>query len=114
MTGAGIAAGAPSAGPGDGSNAQLMAELGSASGGADAIYRGFVGQVGTDVSAATTHATATATIQAQANSQQQSSEGVNLDEELASMTQFQVAYSASGKYLAAVDQTIQTLLSMVG
>jgi len=114
MTGAGIAAGAPSAGPGDGSNAQLMAELGSAPAGADAIYRGFVGQVGTDVATATTHATATATIQTQADAQRQSTEGVNLDEELANMTQFQVAYSASAKYLAAVDQTIQTLLSMVG
>jgi flagellar hook-associated protein 1 FlgK len=114
MTGAGIAAGAPSAGPGDGSNAQLMAELGSSPTGADALYRGFVGQLGTDVSAATTHATATATIQGQADAQRQSTEGVNLDEELANMTQFQTAYSASAKYLSAVDQTIQTLLAMVG
>jgi len=114
MTAAGIAAGSASAGPADGSNALAMAELGSAPNGADAIYRGFVGQVGTDVATASTQATATATIQTQADANRQSSEGVNLDEELANMTQFQVAYSASAKYLSTVDQTIQTLLTMIG
>jgi flagellar hook-associated protein 1 FlgK len=114
MTAAGIAAGSPSAGPADGSNAQAMAELGNAATGADALYRGFVGLVGTDVSTASSQASATTTIQAQADAQRQSSEGVNLDEELANMTQFQIAYSASAKYLSTVDQTIQDLLSMVG
>jgi flagellar hook-associated protein 1 FlgK len=114
MTAAGIAAGSPTGGPSDGSNAQAMAELGNAANGADTIYRGFVGQVGTDVTMVNTQVSATTSIQSQATAQQQSSEGVNLDEELANMTQFQIAYSASAKYLSTVDQTIQTLLTMVG
>jgi flagellar hook-associated protein 1 len=109
-----LAAGSPTGGPADGSNAQLMAELGASTSGPDAVYRGLVGQVGTDVATATTQSATATTVQGQADAQRQSSEGVNLDEELANMTQFQNAYSASAKYLSTVDQTIQTLLAMVG
>jgi flagellar hook-associated protein 1 len=114
MTPAGLAAGSPTGGPADGSNAQLMAELGAATSGPDAFYRGLVGQVGTDVATATSQSATPTTIQGQADAQRQSAEGVNLDEELANMTQFQNAYSASAKYLSTVDQTIQTLIAMVG
>ncbi len=114
MTPSLLAAGAPTAGPGDGTNAQLMAELGASTTGPDSVYRGLVGQVGTDVATATTQSSTATTIQGQADAQRQSAEGVNLDEELANMTQFQNAYSASAKYLSTVDQTIQTLISMVG
>jgi flagellar hook-associated protein 1 FlgK len=109
-----LAAGSPTGGPADGSNAQLMAELGASTSGPDAVYRGLVGQVGTDVATATTQSATATTVRSQADAQRQSSEGVNLDEELAHMTQFQNAYSASAKYLSTVDQTIQTLIAMVG
>jgi flagellar hook-associated protein 1 FlgK len=109
-----LAAGSPTAGPADGSNAQRMAELGSSINGPDAVYRGLVGQVGTDVATATTQSATATTVQSQAEAQRQSSEGVNLDEELANMTQFQNAYSASAKYLSTVNQTIQALIAMVG
>lgn len=98
----------------DGSNAQLIAGLGSSATGPDAIYRALVGRIGTDVSSATTQATAARTVRSNADAARQSSEGVNLDEELANMTQFQNAYSANAKFLSAVDQTIQDLLTMVG
>jgi len=114
VTGSSIAAGAPTAGPADGSNAQTMAELGTSPTGPDVSYRALVGQVGTDVSTATTQAQTAATIQSQANAVQQSSEGVNLDEELSNMLQYQNAYTASAKFLNTVNQTIQSLLAVVG
>jgi len=114
VTPATIAAGSPSAGPADGSNAQAMAELGSSPTGPDTVYRGLVGQVGTDVATATSQAATATTIQNQADSQQQSSEGVNLDEELSNMLRYQNAYSAAAKYLNTVNQTIQDLLAVVG
>jgi len=109
-----IAAGSPSAGPADGSNAQAVAELGSSPTGPDTLYRGLVGQVGTDVATATTQAATATTILSQADTQQQSTEGVNLDEELSNMLQYQNAYSAAAKYLNTVNQTIQDLLAVVG
>jgi flagellar hook-associated protein 1 len=98
----------------DGSNAQLIANLGSSTGGPDSIYRALVGRMGTDVSTATTQANAATTVRTNADAARQSSEGVNLDEELANMTQFQNAYSANAKFLSAVDQTVRDLLAMVG
>ncbi len=114
VTGASLAAGSPAGGPADGTNAQAMAELGSSPSGPDTVYRGLVGQVGTDVATATTRSSTAAAVQSQADAQRQSSEGVNLDEELANMTQFQNAYTASAHYLNTVNTTIQTLLAMVG
>jgi flagellar hook-associated protein 1 FlgK len=114
VTGASLAAGSPTAGPADGTNAQAMAELGSSTTGPDALYRALVGQVGTDVASATTQSSAAAAVQSQADAQRQSAEGVNLDEELANMTQFQNAYSASAHFLNTVNTTIQDLLAAVG
>jgi len=114
MTASLIAAGSPNAGPADGSNAQAMAELGSSPTAPDAVYRALVGQVGTDVSTATTQATTAATIQSQADAQRQSAEGVSIDAELANMTQFQNAYAASAEFLSSVDQTLEDLITMVG
>jgi len=114
LTAGQLALGSATAGPSDGSNAQAIANLGTAPGSADAVYSALVGQVGTDVQTATTQASTASTIETQADSAQQSAEGVNLDEELANMTQFQNAYTASAKFLTTVDQTIQTLLAMVG
>ena len=37
--------------------------------------------------------------------------GVNLDEEMTSMLQFQHAYDAAARFLTAVDQTLDTLIN---
>jgi flagellar hook-associated protein 1 len=114
LTASQLAVGSATAGPSDGSNAQAIANLGSAPGSADSIYGALVGQVGSDVQTVTTQATTASTIETQADSAQQSVEGVNLDEELANMNQFQNAYTASAEFLNTVNQTIQSLLTMVG
>lgn len=40
--------------------------------------------------------------------------GVSLDEEAASLLQFQRAYQANARFFTAVDQTLQTLMSTFG
>ena len=48
----------------------------------------------------------------EAQSRQSSNSGVNLDEELVSLTQYQQAYSAGARMLTVVDQLYQTLLQI--
>jgi flagellar hook-associated protein 1 FlgK len=48
----------------------------------------------------------------EAQSRQSSATGVNLDEELTSLTTYQQAYSASARLLTVVDQLYQTLLQI--
>jgi flagellar hook-associated protein 1 FlgK len=48
----------------------------------------------------------------EAQSQQSSESGVNLDEELTNLTTYQQAYSASARLLTVVDQLYQTLLQI--
>lgn len=64
------------------------------------------------VSAASANNTAQTNRLSQAQSQQSSVSGVNLDEELSNMMTYQQAYSASARVLTTVDQLYQTLLSI--
>ncbi len=94
-------------------NAQAMAELGSSQTGPDALYRSVVGKLGLDASGATAAAaTATAT-QTAANAASDSISGVNLDEELANMLQYQQAYQAAAKTLTTMNSTMQSLLAAI-
>src|SRR5262249_42111413 len=48
----------------------------------------------------------------EANARASSNSGVNLDEELMALTQYQQAYAAGARILTVVDQLYQTLLQM--
>lgn len=97
----------------DTKNAQVMAELGSSATGPDAVYRAAVGQLGLE-SAGAKAASATADAQkSSATAASDSVSGVNLDEELANMLQFQQAYQAAAKTLTALNATVQSLLAAV-
>ena len=48
-----------------------------------------------------------------ANAQFQQESGVNLDEELAAMVQYQHAYEASAKYISTVNDMIQSLMDVI-
>jgi flagellar hook-associated protein 1 FlgK len=94
-------------------NAQAMAELGSSATGPDATYRTVIGKLGLDVSGASVaSATADAT-ETSANAASDSVSGVNLDEELANMLQYQNAYAAAAKTLTTLNTTVQALLAAV-
>ena len=94
-------------------NAQAMAELGSSATGPDATYRTMIGKLGLE-SAGAQAASATAdSMKTSANEASDSISGVNLDEELANMLQFQQAYQAAAKTLTTLNTTVQSLLAAV-
>jgi flagellar hook-associated protein 1 len=94
-------------------NAQAMAELGSSQTGPDAIYRTMIGSLGLAASGATAASATADAAKTSANAASDSVSGVNLDEELANMLQFQNAYAAAAKTLTALNSTIQSLLAAV-
>jgi flagellar hook-associated protein 1 len=94
-------------------NAQAMAELGSSQTGPDATYRTMIGSLGLAASGATAASATADAAQTSANAASDSVSGVNLDEELANMLQFQNAYAAAAKTLTALNSTIQSLLAAV-
>jgi flagellar hook-associated protein 1 FlgK len=72
----------------------------------------FYQDVATQSADANTNATTQSDLLTQAQSQQSSESGVNLDEELSSMMTYQQAYSASARMLSTVDQLYDTLLQI--
>ena len=98
--------------------ANELAGLDSAGNGPDG--EGFTGYfselaatVGNAVNNANTEATAQTQLVAQAKSLQQQISGVSLDEEASRLVQLQSSYDASSKVVTVIDDTLQTLLSMI-
>lgn len=94
-------------------NAQIMAELGSSLTGPDATYRNLIGKLGLDASGAAAASAGADALSSAASSASDSVSGVNLDEELAQMLQYQQAYQAAAKTLTAINTTMQSLLAAV-
>lgn len=98
--------------------ANTLAGLDSSGSGPDG--EGFTGYfaaltstVGNAVNNANTEATAQSQLVAQAKSLQQQVSGVSLDEEAARLVQLQSSYDASSKFVTVIDDTLQTLLTMI-
>ena len=109
-----VAAAAVNGGRLDGSNALVLAEMGSMPTGADAAYRSFIDSLGVDVMRAGTQSDIQAEITRQADTASQSASGVNLDEEMANMVAFQHAYDAAARFMTAIDQQLDTLIHNTG
>jgi flagellar hook-associated protein 1 FlgK len=103
-----IAAGNGS-GPLDGSNATAMANLQSSSSIIPA-FQDMVSGLGATVSAAATNQTTQNQVTTQLQTQQQSVEGVSIDEEMTNLISFQQAYSASARFITTVSGLYDTLL----
>ena len=104
-----IAAGNGS-GPLDGSNAAAMANIqGSAS--IIPAFQNMVASLGSTVSAATDHQTTQNQVTSQLQAQQQSVEGVSIDEEMTNLISFQQAYSASARFITTISSLYNTLLT---
>lgn len=110
---------------GDGSGGQAMSDIGSKSiqfakaglnsGGASTLDRygsDLAGQVGNLAATAKTDMDSSQSLYTEASSRRQSSEGVNLDEELINLTTYQQAYSASGRVIQAAKDMYDVLLNM--
>jgi flagellar hook-associated protein 1 FlgK len=76
------------------------------------IAASFYQDVATQSADANSNATTQSDLLTQAQSQQSSVSGVNLDEELSSMMTYQQAYSASARMLSTVDQLYDTLMQI--
>ncbi len=104
---------------GDNSNALAMAQLQSqpvlSNGtiGLTAAYSSLVAVIGTLTQQATTTQTAQQAVVNQAQQAMSNTSGVNLNEEAASMLQWQQAYDASAKVVTTADAMFNTLLSAV-
>jgi flagellar hook-associated protein 1 FlgK len=109
-----IAAGASGSGQLDGSVALELSDLGGSTNGADAQYRSLIAQLGVDSQSAQRSSTIQNTTVQQIDANRQSVSGVNTDEEMVSMVEYQHAYDASARYLTTIDQMLDTLVNHTG
>jgi flagellar hook-associated protein 1 FlgK len=100
-------------GSNDGSNAQVLAELGSAAGGPDQIYQTFVTSLGSQVQTVTSQTQAQQSLSQSLSASLTSITGVNTDQQTVEMLGYQQAYQASAKVISTIDQMVQSLLAAV-
>jgi len=98
----------------DDSFADALARLGASSDGADQVWATFVAGVGTASRSATSESTMTGLALTNARNQQQSSAGVDLDEENVNLLSYQHAYQGAARVLTAVDEMLDTIINRVG
>ena len=111
-----VAAAAVGEGSAGNTNASALADLFSAivAGGqtASGFLASFLGQIGSDASAATTNNSAQQAILTQLTTQRDSLSGVSLDEEAANLTQYQRAYQAAAQVFNIGDTIMASALNL--
>lgn len=114
-----IAASGNAASPGDNSKALQMAQLlnGMTMAGGTATfstyYNGLVARVGLDVQTSKNLVTQNDAFMKQLTTLRDSQSGVSLDEELATLIQYQRSYQASAKLITTAGEMLDTLINMV-
>jgi flagellar hook-associated protein 1 FlgK len=98
----------------DGSVADKIAALGSASDGPDASWSATVVQLGVRTASASSRATVAEASRSSAASQQLSQASVDVDEESTNMLAYQRAYEGSARVLTAIDAMLDTLINRTG
>lgn len=106
-----VAAGVAGSGPLDGSRALDLAELAGDLTGADAMYRQVVVQLGVEVQTTTNRNDIQTKALAALDGARAQVSGVNLDEEMTMLVQYQHAYDAAARFLSAIDQMLDTLIN---
>ncbi|WP_298212161.1 flagellar hook-associated protein FlgK [Ferrimicrobium sp.] len=99
--------------PGDGSNAQAVANQQTSTTGAIAAWASSVAQVGLDVQNATANATNATNAYNQAYSAEQSVSGVSVNSQLVNLVNYQQQYQAAAKVISTVATTLQSLIQDV-
>ncbi|MCB0990041.1 MAG: flagellar hook-associated protein FlgK [Acidimicrobiales bacterium] len=103
----------------DGDNARFMAELrNEALGPGSPILlesaRGLVTDIGSRTAQALASADANADLQLSAELQRSGATGVNIDEEMVALIQYQRAYEAAARVITAADEALNTLINRTG
>jgi flagellar hook-associated protein 1 FlgK len=109
-----VAASIASKGALDSSNALNLADLGSAQSGADSTYRQLIVQLGVDTQNATSRDTIQQKSTASLDQSRLAQSGVNIDEEMTNMVEFQHAYDAAARFMTAIDSMLDTLINHTG
>ena len=116
--------GAGEANAGDGTTASAISDLsenkvtistlrsGTVSQTISGYYNGLVSTVGADTAQAKYKYSYTEALASDLDDQQQSTSGVNLDEEMTNLIKYQHAYTAAAKLITTADEMMQTLLSL--
>jgi flagellar hook-associated protein 1 FlgK len=117
---AAAATGAPGpAAPGDGRNAQALAnvkKLTVMAGGMslDTYFQAFISQLGVDSKAAATQSSNQEALLNNLQQQQQAASGVSLDEEMVNLVQYQHGYNAAARVISTMDAMIDTVINHLG
>ena len=82
--------------------------------GPDAKYRAMIVELGVQAAVSGRNLGIQQVITTQVDAARESVAGVNIDEEMTNMLQFQHAYDAAARFLTAVDQTLDTLINGTG
>lgn len=98
----------------DASALTAIAGIGSGAGGPDATWATFVTGVGSASRTASSESTLTGLALTNARTQQQSSAGVDMDEENVSLLAYQHAYQGAARVLTAVDEMLDTIINRLG
>ncbi|MGN8050279.1 flagellar hook-associated protein FlgK [Curtobacterium sp. 22159] len=98
----------------DDSFTDALSRLGTASDGPDRAWATFVAGVGSASRSAASESTLTGLAMTNARTQQQSSAGVDLDEENVNLLSYQHAYQGAARVLTAVDEMLDTIINRVG
>lgn len=111
-TSATISAGAAGGPAADNSVANAIRAL--RGGAVDVAYAGLVRQIGSDVQTANSTNTTANSVLDSLTAQRQSTAGVSMDEEMASLIRFQRGYQAAARALTTMDDILNTLINSTG
>ncbi|SFL23311.1 flagellar hook-associated protein FlgK [Geodermatophilus ruber] len=94
--------------------ADRIANLGTLPGSPDSVYRDFIVALGVEAAVSFRNLGIQSEITTNVDAARESVAGVNLDEEMSNMLQFQHAYSAAARMVTAIDETLDVLINRTG
>ncbi|MDA8071198.1 MAG: flagellar hook-associated protein FlgK [Actinomycetota bacterium] len=97
----------------NGANAQAIADLGSSTTGPDLAFTNFIQKIGTDVQSANSQVSAQTSVVNAASQHLQEIGGVNTNEQMVSMLNYQQAYQAAAQVVSSINLAVQSLLSAI-
>ena len=104
----------PGVGALDHGTADAIAQLRTSPTGTDANYRQMIVELGVQAAVVGRNVDIQSVITTQVDAARESVAGVNIDEEMTNMLSFQHAYSAAGRLVTAIDETLDTLINRTG
>ncbi|NEK57842.1 flagellar hook-associated protein FlgK [Geodermatophilus sabuli] len=98
----------------DSGNADALSELRLRPSGPDADYRRMIVDLGVQGAVSKRNLDIQSVVLTQVDAARESVSGVNLDEEMSNMLQFQHAYSAAARMVTAIDEALDVLINRTG